>query len=71
MSRVQSVLFNRKSWNTDMARVWLKQNDFKRLKKVDITRNFLRYRILDPRQFRTFRIKKLPNVDIEFVLGFK
>lgn len=70
MSKVQSVLFDRLLWRPNRARQWLLDNNFKRLKRVDITKNFLRYRIRSPLEFNRFRIIKKKN-GIKFVIGFE
>ena len=56
MSKIQSILFDKKYFNTDKARNWLKKNNFKPIKRVHITKNFLRYRILYPSKAYGFRI---------------
>ena len=72
-SEVQSVLFDKSKFNQKTAETWLKKNDFKKTfhgKKVDITKNKLRYRQQAPSKFNKYRIKKL-NQGVEFVMGFK
>lgn len=78
-SIVQAVVFKtdtKEKWNVDSAKKWLKKNKFERLKPVDKTKNSLRYRILDPTQFKSFSTKVLKDVSekevgINLVLGFK
>lgn len=56
-SELHSVVFKTdppNMWTTTSARKWLKDKDITRLKGVDITKNSLRYRIVDPKCFRTF-----------------
>ena len=71
MSQIQSVMFNRKIWTTKMARKWLKNKKWKAIKKVDITKNFLRYRLRRPHVYKRFRIKNIKKFSMKFVLGFK
>ena len=68
---VQSILFYKDNWTTKMARRWLKKKGFKPIKRVDIIKNFLRYRINPPEKFKRIRIKKIPKSSIVFVFGFK
>lgn len=72
MSKVQAVLFYKNQWTTKEARKWLKDNDFKPIKRVHKTKNRLRYRIMNPRLFKRFRImrRKHGNKKLEFVIGF-
>ena len=71
VSKIQSVMFNRKVWNTEMARKWLEKNKKKPIKKVDKTKNWLRYRLKSPGQFKRFRIKNIEKFSIKLVLGFR
>lgn len=70
MSHIQAVNFNSNFWKSSEARTWLKHYGLTPLKKVHKTKNFLRYRIVDPRYFKRFITKKLPD-EIEFIIGFK
>ena len=47
MSKIQSILFNRKYFTTIQAVKWLDEHDFKHY-KIDITTNFIRFRQIDP-----------------------
>ena len=47
MSRIQSILFNRKYFNPLQAINWLDENNFKHY-KIDITINFIKFRQIDP-----------------------
>lgn len=47
-SKIQAILFNNKKFDTTSARSWLKRNNFKPIKRVDKTKNLLRYRIIEP-----------------------
>ena len=67
--RIHSVLFDKHKWTTEGARIWLQQHGHKRIKRVDITKNMLRYRLIDPAEFSRFITKKIGD-DIELVIGF-
>ena len=71
MSEIQAVLFDKSHWSTSKARKWLKKKKMKPIKRVDKTKNLLRYRLQDPRKFIRFRIKKIPKFNLDFVFGFK
>ena len=68
MSSIQAVLF-KKPFTTKKARAFLKKNGFKPIKRVDKTKNFLRYRIRDPKQFKRFRTISFTK-NIKAVVGF-
>lgn len=70
MSKIQSVLLKKSYFNNNVhkATKYLLKEGFK-LKKLDITKNFYRYRQLDPNQFKKFRIKKVKPY-LHFVIGF-
>jgi hypothetical protein len=72
MSRIQSVIFEKKKYNRKTAPEWLKKYNMKLLegKDVDETKNFLRYRIRPPELFDYFRIKPIENKGIKLVIGF-
>lgn len=71
MSLIQSIIFNKQYWTIPESQKWLYDNNLKLLKgkMIDITKNFYRFRIKDPKQFKYFRTKKLNN-HIDLVLGF-
>jgi hypothetical protein len=66
MSKVQAVLFENDKWNVSKARAWLKKNNYRPIKRVHKTANFLRYRIREPsikKQYRTITFgKKLEGI---------
>lgn len=70
MSKIQSLLFDRKYFDTKKAELWMKRNNFKSIKKVDITKNFLRFRQKNPNLFKNFRIIELNGNKVKAVLGF-
>lgn len=51
MSRIQSVLFDRRYFNERTARTWLIRHKFI-VSKVDITPNYLRYRQIVPLPYK-------------------
>lgn len=56
-SELHSVVFKTdppNRWTTETSRKWLKDHDIERLKSVDKTKNSLRYRIVDPKCFKSF-----------------
>jgi hypothetical protein len=67
---LQSVLFDKNKFDTTTARHFLKVSKIKRLKKVDITDRFYRYRIRDPEEFdkESFRIIKISD-HIKYIMG--
>ena len=70
MSEIQSVLFSRKNWKSKDARKWLDKKKLKRMKKVDKTENYLRYRINDPKKYKRFITKSESN-GIKLIIGFR
>ena len=56
MSKLQSILFNKKKYTTISARKWLKNNDFQPIKRVHVTKNYLRYRLRHPYKNKQYRI---------------
>ena len=74
--RVQSVLINNNDMTLDEATDWIVNNKFK-LKKVDITENFFRYRQFNPQYieklgFTEYIIKKISNKPlIELVIAYQ
>lgn len=75
-SRIQSVVFltsRPNTWTTTSSRAWLKKEGLRAIKRVDKTPNTLRYRIEDPKRFKTFRTKQVTGMlgKINLVLGIK
>jgi hypothetical protein len=68
--QVQSVRFSRKYWTTKDARNWLKKHGIAQLKRVDVAKNWYRYRIIEPEHFSRFITKKLPS-NIELIIGYE
>jgi len=66
---VQSVLFNKNIWSLSDAIKWLREHKYK-VKKVDVTENFYRFRQRKPRAKYRYINKKLGSSGIELVLFF-
>ena len=52
---IQSIMFEKNKYNTEKARKWLKKYNYKPIKRVDKTKNFLRYRIREPKKGTMYR----------------
>jgi hypothetical protein len=67
--KVQSILFPRQKFSRIESETWLKQNNFK-IKKIDITPRFYRYRQLNPIAIKkkSFITKQLDN-DVILIMG--
>jgi len=48
MSKIQAVIFNKLIWSNKEAQLWLNQHKLKPIKNVHITKNYRRYRIIEP-----------------------
>jgi hypothetical protein len=68
-SNIQAVLFDIQKFNEKDINDWLKKNNFKKIKKIHKTKKYLRVRIVDPKRFKKFRIKKT-KTGIDFIIGF-
>jgi len=70
---IQAVLFDKQRFSTDQARLWLRQNHVVPLKRVHITENLLRYRIVEPNLFTagSFRLIDVggPGTGVRAVVG--
>lgn len=74
-SEVHSIVFKNNppsKWTTKTAREWLDKHDFKRIKNVDRTKNSLRYRIVDPKCFKSFSTEVIEGKlgTINLVIGW-
>lgn len=65
---VHSIIFDNKLFSPTTARKWLTEHDYKPIKHVDKTSNYLRYRIRDPKLFKSFVTKEVTH-GIKFVFG--
>ena len=70
MSKIQSILFKNKSYNTTNARQWLGKHQFDPIKPVHKTKNYLRYRLRKPNKNYRYFIKTI-TPSIKFVLMFE
>ena len=75
MSRIQSILFNRKYFTPLQAINWLDENNFKHY-KIDITINFIRFRQIEPSTlkkegFQHYHNKYILDNKIMFVIAHK
>lgn len=68
-SLIQSVIFDKTKYTTQMARNFLRIHKLKPIKRVHTTQNHYRYRIREPKykKYRTINIHK----GVKFVLGIK
>ena len=74
-SVVQAVLFRNVDWDLQNSMKWLENNHFKP-KKVDITNNWFRYRILEPmelkyRGYTSYANKYIEDESIILVIAYK
>jgi hypothetical protein len=61
--KIQSVIFNKDKFNKKNSEKWLIDHKYK-IKKVDITDNYLRYRQLSPSYIKKQGYDKYRNKDI-------
>lgn len=72
--QMQNIMFDKKKWTTQQARSFMMRNKIKPIKRVDITNNYYRYRLIDPKYFKkgTFRTITLSNKKkIKAVVGIR
>ena len=69
-SEIQAVLFDKKKWAKGKASRWLQMHNFRPIKDVHITGNFLRYRLRNPKKFKRLRIKHDPESGVSLIIGF-
>jgi len=65
---IQSVLFDKNIYNTKTARQFLKYYKITPIKRVHITKSYLRYRISPPEKYKFLRIKKI-KTGVKFIFG--
>ena len=68
-SGIQAIIFHKNTWTEDTARQWLEDHKYSPIKKVHITPNYLRYRLLPPSRFAGYFSKPLGN-GIVLVVGY-
>jgi len=57
MSSKQAVIFDKsKGWNEKLAHKWLKEHHLQPIERVRKTKNFLRYRLEQPKKNERFRL---------------
>lgn len=66
---IQSVVFDKKYYDTEKARAWLSRHGHKPIKRVDITTNKLRYRLVYPSKKYRYAMKKITK-GITLVLAY-
>ncbi len=69
-SEIHGILFDKTKYTEAEAKKYLKEHNMKPIKRVHITEKFFRYRLVDPKVFKYFRIKKIGG-GVEYILGFK
>jgi hypothetical protein len=67
---IQSITFDNNRWSILGAHQWLIKHRYFPIKSPDITKNRLRFRLVNPNKFKRFITKVLPN-GIELIIGFK
>ena len=75
MSRIQSIIFNKKFYTPLQAIKWLDEHNYKHY-KIDTTTNFIRFRQIDPltlekEGFRHYHNKYILDKKIMFVIANK
>jgi hypothetical protein len=62
---VQSISFPKgigiSGWTASSSRQWLKNHNYNPTKAAHFTRNFIRYRLLEPKSYYTYKTIVLPN----------
>lgn len=66
---IQTILINKNEYSLPSAIEFIKRNGFE-VKKIDIDRNFYRFRQNDPKQYKTFYTKPIKK-GVLFVFGNK
>ena len=70
MSIVQSIIFNKHLNTINECYNWLKEHGFKTY-KVDETQNYYRWRQVNPKRHRSYRIKTIDEKkQIKFVMEY-
>lgn len=68
MSNVQSVIIDKRFYSFQQAVNYITQHGYK-LKKVDETKNFYRFRQFSPKKFDKYYVKDLKN-NVKLVIGY-
>jgi len=65
---IQAVLFDKNYWNTTNARAHLKASNKNPIKRVHITDNYLRYRLIEPNYKKYHYLFKKGNNNIDYII---
>lgn len=69
---IQSILFDKELWTATKARRWLKRHGHKLLKGADITQNYIRFRLHNPREGHIYRTHNLGKANgIKLILEYE
>ena len=70
--QVQAIIFDKNNTSTSTTqkcRIWLKNHNYKPIKKVHETANFYRYRIREPKKNAVYANKKISKgIDMIFMI---
>ena len=67
--QTQAIIFDNSIYNIFTARNWLRKHKYKPIKNVDKTLHYLRYRLIEPDEFKNYVTRDLGN-GIQLILGF-
>lgn len=72
MSEIHTIYFmENQGWTPIKAKDWLKKHNYKPIKPLHRMGHELRYRLRDPKLFKTFTTKKISDNGIYLVFGFR
>lgn len=66
---IQAAIFDKEMYTQRQAQAWLKSHKLRAIKKVDVTANYLRYRLSPPDVFRRF-ITINVREGVKYIIGF-
>lgn len=66
-TRIQAIIFEKENFTVPQAKKWLKKHDYKEYIKYDITPNFYRFRLIEPKKKGMYRMINFGD-DIKAVL---
>ena len=66
--KIQAMLFDKNYWTTNDARTYLKKSNKKPIKRVHITDNYYRYRLIEPNYNKYNYIFKKWNNNIDYII---
>ncbi len=67
---IQALLFDGSIWKAPGARRWMKDHDYKPIKRVHKTENYLRYRLSEPDSSKTYRTIDFGDSGIKAVMEY-